>query len=167
MIHITEFTSDLIKHDKLNLDPSRNDHLRVTFHDSCNPARAMGLLDEPREIIKSVCNNFYEMPEDTIREKTFCCAGGSGLNTDEFMEMRMRGGLPRGNALRHVQEKHDVNMLATICAIDRATLPPLANYWAPGVDVTGVHELVANALVMKGEGKRETDLRGEDLPNVE
>lgn len=167
MIHITEFTSDLIRHNKLNLDPSRNDHLRVTFHDSCNPARAMGLLDEPRDIIKAVCNNFYEMPEDTIREKTFCCAGGSGLNTDEFMEMRMRGGLPRGNALRYVQEKHDVNMLATICAIDRATLPPLANYWAPGVDVTGVHELVANALVMKGEHKRTTDLRGEDLPNVE
>lgn len=167
MIHITEFTSDLIRHDKLNLDPSRNDHLNVTFHDSCNPARAMGLLDEPRDIIKAVCNNFYEMPEETIREKTFCCAGGSGLNTDEFMEMRMRGGLPRGNALRHVQEKYDVNMLATICAIDRATLPPLANYWAPGVDVTGVHELVANALVMKGEKKRETDLRGEDLPNVE
>ncbi len=41
MLHITEFTADLMKHKKLNLDPSRNDHLRVTFHDSCNPARGM------------------------------------------------------------------------------------------------------------------------------
>jgi len=167
MIHITEFTADLMKHNKLKLDPSRNDHLRVTFHDSCNPARAMGLLDEPRYVIKNVCNNFFEMPEDTIREKTFCCSGGSGLNTDEFMEMRMRGGLPRGNALRYVQEKHDVNMLATICAIDRATLPPLAKYWAPGVDVTGVHEMVANALVMEGEIPREVNLRQEPLPGAE
>jgi Fe-S oxidoreductase len=127
----------------------------------------MGLLDEPRYVIKNVCNNFVEMPEDTIREKTFCCAGGSGLNTDEFMEMRMRGGIGRGNALRHVQQKNDVNTLATICAIDRAPLPPLARYWAPGVEVYGVHELVANALVMTGEKPREVDLRQEPLPGME
>ena len=167
MVHITEFTADLIKHDKLRLDPSRNDHLRVTFHDSCNPARGMGLLEEPRYVIKNVCNNFFEMPEKTIREQTFCCAGGAGLNTDEIMEIRMRGGLPRGNALKYVQDKHDVNRMACICAIDRATLIPLADYWAPGVDISGVHELVANALVMKGEKKRTMDLRQEPLPGME
>ena len=167
MVHITEFTADLIKHDKLRLDPSRNDHLTVTFHDSCNPARAMGLLEEPREVIKAVCNNFYEMPENTIREQTFCCGAGSGLNTDEIMEIRMRGALPRGNALRYVQEKHGVDTLACICAIDRATLPPLADYWAPGVSVYGTHELVANALVMKGEKKRTVDIRQNDLPGME
>ena len=42
-------------------------------------------------------------------------------------------------------------------------LPPLANYWAPGVTVSGVHELVANALVMKGEQPRTMNLRQEDL----
>ncbi len=167
MVHITEFTADLIKHDKLRLDPSRNDHFRVTFHDSCNPARGMGLLEEPRYVLKNVCNNFFEMPEKTIREQTFCCAGGAGLNTDEIMEIRMRGGLPRGNALKYVQDKHEVNRMACICAIDRATLIPLADYWAPGVDISGVHELVANALVMKGEKKRTMDLRQEPLPGME
>ena len=33
----------------------------------------------------------------------------------------------------------------------------------PGVTVTGVHELLANALVMTGEKERTTDLRGEPL----
>jgi Fe-S oxidoreductase len=42
MVHITEFTADLIKNNKLKLDKSRNDNLKVTFHDSCNPARGMG-----------------------------------------------------------------------------------------------------------------------------
>ncbi len=167
MVHIAEFTADLIHHGKLNLDPARNDHLNVTFHDSCNPARAVGMFEEPRSILKAVCNNFFEMPENTIREQTFCCGAGAGLNTDEIMELRMRGGLPRGTALRYVRDKHDVNHLACMCAIDRATLPPLANYWAPGVGVSGLHELVANALVMKGEIQRTTDLRQEDLPNVE
>jgi len=167
MTHIVEFTADLIRHGKLKLDPSRNDKFRVTFHDSCNPARGMGLLEEPRYVIRNVCNNFFEMPPNTIREQTYCCGSGSGLNTDEYMEMRMRGGLPRANAVKHVHEQHRVNMLACICAIDRAVLPPLMDYWVPGVNVTGVHELVANALIMEGESERTTDLRGEPLLGFE
>jgi Fe-S oxidoreductase len=167
MTHIVEFTADLIKNNKLNLDPSRNDHLKVTFHDSCNTSRGMGILEEPRYVIKSVCNNFYEMPINTIREQTFCCGSGSGLNAGENMELRMRGGLPRANAVKYVHEKQGVNMLACICAIDRAVLPNLMEYWVPEVDVTGIHELVANALVFEGEKERTTDLRGEPLPGME
>ena len=65
--------------------------------------------------------------------------------------------------LEDVQEKNGVNWMSCVCAIDRATLPPLANYWAPGVTVSGLHELVANALVMKGEQPRTMNLRQEDL----
>lgn len=165
MIHITEFTADLIKHGKLKLDPTRNDHLKVTYHDSCNTSRGMGLLEEPRYIIKNTCNNFFEMPENTIREKTFCCGSGSGLNASENMEERMRGGFPRANAVKYVQDKYGVNMLANICAVDRAAFPALMDYWVPGVGVTGVHELIGNALVMEGEKERTLDLRGNDLPS--
>jgi len=139
----------------------------VTFHDSCNPARAVGLLEEPRHVLRTVCNHFHEMPENTIREQTFCCAGGAGLGNDENMEMRLRGGLARGNAVRHVRDAHGVNLLSCICAIDRATLPALVEYWAPGVGVSGVHELVGNALVMDGETPRTTDLRGDPLATTE
>jgi len=167
MIHIVEFTADLIKHGKLKLDPSQNDLLKVTFHDSCNPARAMGILEEPRYVLRNVCNHFHEMPENTIREKTFCCGGGAGLGTDENMEMRLRGGLPRGNAVRHVQQRHGVNRLLAMCAIDRATLTTVCDYWAPGVKVAGIHELVANALVMKGQKERTLNLRLEPINEVE
>jgi Fe-S oxidoreductase len=167
MVHVAEFTADLIKNNKLKLDPKRNDHLKVTWHDSCNTARGMGLLDEPRYVLKSVVNNFFEMPEDTIREKTFCCGSGSGLNASEDMDLRMKGGFPRANAVKYVHEHYGVNMVANVCAIDRATLPPLMDYWVPGVKVTGLHELVANALVMKGEKERTIDMRGEPLPGIE
>ena len=163
MVHISEFTADLIRNNKIKLDPRRNDHWRVTYHDSCNPARAMGLFEEPRYLLKNACNNFFEMPESTIRERTFCCGSGSGLGTDENLEARLRGGLPRANAVQYVHDKHGVNVLACMCAIDKATLVPLLEYWVPGVDVAGVHELVGNALVMKGEGERNTDLRGTPL----
>ncbi len=167
MVHIAEFTADLIRNKKLKLDPSRNDKHIVTFHDSCNPARGMGLFEEPRHILRNVCNHFYDMPESTIKEQTFCCGSGSGLNTEEIMDLRMRGGLPRANAVQHVHDKYGVNMLACVCAIDRAALPPLMNYWVPGVGVTGLHELVGNALIMEGEIERTLDLRQEPLKEEE
>ncbi|MFC1980759.1 sulfate reduction electron transfer complex DsrMKJOP subunit DsrK [Chloroflexota bacterium] len=167
MTHICEFTADLINNHKLKLDPSRNDKWKVTFHDSCNTARGMGILEEPRYIINNVCRHFHEMPENTIRERTFCCGSGAGLGSDENMEMRLRGGLPRANAVKYAHEKHGVNLLACICAIDKATLPPLLEYWVPGIEVAGVHELVGNALMMNGEKERTTDLRGEPLREVE
>ncbi len=167
MVHISEFTADLIHNNKLKLDKSRNDHRIVTFHDSCNPARGMGMLDEPRYILDNVCNNFYEMPENAIREQTFCCGSGTGLNTGEIMELRMRGGLPRANAVKHVRDKHGVNTLACVCAIDRATLSALNEYWTPEVEVCGISELVGNALIMEGEKEKEMGLRFEELAVAE
>ena len=167
MVHISEFLADAIKHGKLKFDKRRNDNLRVTFHDSCNTSRGMGILEEPRYIIKNVCNNFFEMPDGTTREYTFCCGSGSGIGAGEDMELRMRGGLPRANAVKHVRDKYDVNTLACICTIDRATLSVLMDYWNPGVKVAGVSELAANAMIMKGEKERETNLRGDPLPAVE
>jgi Fe-S oxidoreductase len=166
MVHVAEFTADLIKNNKLKLDPKRNDHLKVTWHDSCNVARGMGMLEEPRYVLKHVVNNFVEMPEDTIREKTFCCGSGTGLNASEDMELRMKGGFPRANAVKYVADHHGVNMLGNVCAIDRASLKALMEYWVPSVGVCGLHELVANALIMTGEKERTTDLRGEPLPSA-
>ena len=167
MIHVIEFVADLLKHNKLPIDKTRNDHLKVTFHDSCNPSRGMGFLEEPRYVINKICNNYFEMPEGTTREQTFCCGGGSGLNPGENEELRMMGGLPRANAVKYVHERHGVNMLANICAIDRATLSAAMDYWVPDVGVTGIHEMIGNALILPGEQERETDLRGEPLPGKE
>jgi hypothetical protein len=123
MVHIAEFTADLIKHGKLDLDPSRNDHKIVTFHDSCNPARGMGMLDEPRYVIKNVA---------TISTK--CRPTPSASRPSAAAPVR-RAERRRGHGTAHGRRpaagqcgqtrprKHGVNMLATICAIDRAALP--------------------------------------------
>ena len=71
------------------------DDMILTYHDSCNVARASRMGDKaggqfviPREVIKAVCNNFHDMSKDTIKEGTFCCGGGGGLLTDDLMELR-------------------------------------------------------------------------------
>ncbi len=165
MVHISEFTADLFKHGKLKVDPQRNAHIKLTFHDSCNTARGMGIFEEPRYIINQVLpeGHFFEMPPNTIREKTFCCGSSSGINANENMDIRMLGGLARANAVKYVAEKYGVNHLGCICALDRATLPTLMEYWVPGMEITGITEMVANALVFDDEIERTTDLRDRDL----
>ena len=60
----------------------------------------------PREVIKAVVNNYYDMAEETIGESTFCCGGGGGLLTDDLLEIRVKGALPRMEALNNVVQEH-------------------------------------------------------------
>ncbi|HQU15641.1 MAG: reductase [Chromatiales bacterium 21-64-14] len=154
--HICEFTYDLIKRGALTLDKSANDHRVVTFHDSCNVARGSRMGDMPggqfvipREIIKAVCNNFHDMDADTIGEGTFCCGGGGGLLTDDLMEVRVKGALPRMQALKHVVQEHGVTHMAAICAICKSQFSKVLPYYGFTMDqIIAVHQLVGDALVM-------------------
>jgi Fe-S oxidoreductase len=154
--HICEFTYDLIQRGALTLDKSANDHRRLTFHDSCNVARASRMGDMPggqfvipREIIKAVCNHFYDMAPDTIGEATFCCGGGGGLLTDDLMELRVKGALPRMSALKGVVEEHGVTHMAAICAICKSQFAKVLPYYGFEMDqIVSVHQLVSDAIVL-------------------
>jgi len=154
--HICEFTYNLIKEGKLKFDKSENDHMRLTFHDSCNVARGSrmgdfegGQLVIPREVIKACCNNFFDMEEDTTGEATFCCGGGGGLLTDDLMEIRVKGALPRMQALKHVVEENGVTHMAAICAICKSQFAKVMPYYGFTMDqVVSVHQLVSNAIIL-------------------
>lgn len=166
-IHILEFVAALIEHKKIVVDKSRNDKWIATYHDPCNVARGMGLIEEPRYMLRNVMNNFYDMPEHTIKDKTYCCGAGGGMLADELMDLRMRGVMPRMMAVRHVYRKYGVNILLTPCAIDKAQFPHALEYWKIPIEVGGPMEMVGNALVMTAFGEkpedRQFDLRGEPL----
>ena len=142
--HISQYIVDMLHKGAFNgrLDKSANDEYLVTYHDPCNSARAGYLIEEPREILRAVCNRFIEMPANTIRERTFCCGAGNGLLTDELMPIRMAGGKPRALAVKHT----GANYLATVCAICKAQLPESMHYWDVPVKVGGVIDLLACAL---------------------
>jgi len=153
-MHICEFTHDLIRRGALTLDKEANDHRIVTYHDSCNVARASrmgtrpgGQFDIPREIIRAVANNFVEMDPDTTRERTFCCGGGGGLLTDELLDLRVKGALPRMESLRKVADGSKVNFMATICAICKAQFTKVLPFYGFKMNmVGGVHQLVSTAI---------------------
>ncbi|MCX7673326.1 MAG: (Fe-S)-binding protein [Thiobacillaceae bacterium] len=153
-MHICEYTWDLIQKGVLKFNKSKNDHRIITFHDSCNVARASRMGNEPggqftipRNIIRAVANHFYDMDPNTIGESTFCCGGGGGLLTDDLMEVRVKGALPRMNAFNAVVKDHGVNFLALICAICKAQFTKVFPYY--GFDMSmvgGVHQLVSTAI---------------------
>jgi len=153
-MHICELTWDLIGRGALTFDKDANDHRVVTFHDSCNVARASRMGDEPggqfeipRAIIRAVTNKYVDMPRGTTREQTFCCGGGGGLLTDELLDLRVKGALPRMEALQQVVDTHGVNFMATICAICKAQFSKVLPYYGFKMGmVGGVHQLVSTAI---------------------
>lgn len=154
--HIAEFTLDLIERGGLKLDKSANDHRVVTFHDSCNVARGSrmgskpgGQFEIPRAIIRACCANFHDMADETIREKTFCCAGGGGLLTDELMDLRVKGAMPRAAALKALFDEKKVNTMAMICAICKAQFTKVLPYYdIPMETVASLSQLVSDAIVL-------------------
>jgi Fe-S oxidoreductase len=154
--HICEFTLDLINRGALKIDKSANDDFVVTFHDSCNVARASrmgsrpgGQYEIPRALIKAVCNKYVDMPEETIKEYTFCCGAGAGLLTDEIMQVRIQGVMPRMQALKQVMDSDNVNFFALICAICKAQFTAVfPKYGLPMDMVGGIHQLVGRAIVL-------------------
>ncbi len=171
--HICEYTNDLLKADEgkpdsekvLKIDKSLNDDMVLTFHDSCNVARATRMGTEPggqftipRNVIKAVCNNYVDMAPETTHELTFCCGGGGGLLTDDLIEIRVKGAKPRMDALQHVIEEHGVTNMAAICAICKAQFTKILPYYGMGMDmIVSVHQLVSNAIILTGQETEDDD----------
>ena len=156
--HILEFTWNEIQKGTLKFDKSQNDHIRLTYHDSCNVARATrmgdtpgGQFEIPRNVIKAVCNNYFDMADETIKEGTLCCGGGGGLLTDDLMDLRKKGASPRMTALQDVTEEHGVTHMAAICAICKTQFSKVMPAFGYDMDsVVSVHQLVSNAIILTG-----------------
>jgi len=157
--HVLEITEPALAEGKLNIDKSLNDDMTVTFHDSCNIARGSrmgskpgGQFEIPRNVIKAVCNNYVDMPAETIHDMTFCCGGGGGILTDDLMEVRVKGALPRMEALKYVTKNHGVTHMAAICAICKSQFTKVIPYYGFTMDqIVSVHQLVSNALILTGQ----------------
>jgi Fe-S oxidoreductase len=142
--HILELVCRVLRRGGITLDKSANDSATVTYHDPCNLARASGLMEEPREILRAVAGNFREMPANTIREKTFCCGGGGGMLSEELMDLRMKGAGPRIEAFK----ASGANCLATPCAICKAQLQAAFGHYKIEAAVVGVMDLLGKAIAL-------------------
>lgn len=154
--HICEVTHQLLKQGAIHLDPSKNAGVVVTYHDSCNVARGSSMGDSPggqltipRDLLRASVPKLVDMSKDTIGQSTFCCGGGGGLLTDDLIDVRVKGSLPRAQALQAVVSTDQVTHLVAICAICKTQLTSvLPHHNLSDVHVTSLHHLVGEALVL-------------------
>lgn len=115
----------------------------MTYHDPCNFGRNAGIFEEPRDLAKAVSADFRELTPN--REMNWCCGGGGGLiAAPEMQEIRMRGGYPKAEQLRQT----GAQWVVTACENCKTQLEELNEHYDLGVEIKGVVDLVADALIL-------------------
>ena len=77
------------------------------------------------------------------------------------MELRVKGAQPRMEALKRVTDEHQVTNIAAICAICKSQFAKTLPYYGFTMDqIVSVHQLVSNAIVLKGS-EQEAELDAE------
>jgi glycolate oxidase len=117
----------------------KNLGLKVTYHDPCNVARGMGMVDEPREILKQIGVEIIEM--ETSGKEAECCGGGGGLLvTDKPLAERM--------AKKRVNQALEtgVDTLVTLCPTCEFNIRNVANKNGGKLKVKNVLDLVWDAI---------------------
>jgi len=98
------------------------------------------------------------MDPNTTKEKTFCCGAGGGLLTDDLIELRIKGAMPRVQALKSVMDSGKVNFMAMICAICKAQFTKVLPEYGIDMEVVGgIHQLVSNAIILEGQKKPDSE----------
>lgn len=79
VLHILEVLDELRAQGRLNI---RDKEIRrLTYHDPCQVGRRGGVLEQPRNLLNLVAENFVDMPE--AGRMNWCCGAGGGVSTNE------------------------------------------------------------------------------------
>ncbi|HEY9149586.1 MAG TPA: (Fe-S)-binding protein, partial [Gammaproteobacteria bacterium] len=84
---------------------------------------------------------------------------------DDLMELRVKGAMPRMQALKTVVEEHGVTNLVAICAICKSQFAKTLPYHGFDMNsIVSLHQLVSNAIILSDAPKDddENDDDGDD-----
>ena len=79
VVHILELLDELRAAGRLRIDSKEAQ--RLTYHDPCQIARRGGVVEQPRNLMQMVAQDFAEMPEAGIMN--WCCGAGGGVSSNE------------------------------------------------------------------------------------
>ncbi len=141
--NILETLARLLREGRIRVRSDVFESQRITFHDACKLQRLGGLIEEPRFILKSLApETFVELQPN--REAQICCGGGGGVIANpEADEIRMKAFLPKVEQLEHVMP----DIVVTACSTCRLQFLDGTRYYNLDVDVRGITEMVAEALL--------------------
>jgi Fe-S oxidoreductase len=139
VIHHTHLINELVGAGKISLEVSK-DQYTVTFHDPCYLGRHNGILEAPREALKSTGVTTIEMPRN--ERKSFCCgAGGAQMWKEE------EPGAMRVSDARFKEAKETgANTVAVGCPFCMTMFSDAAKAEGGSVQIKDVAELVVEQM---------------------
>ncbi len=114
--------------------------IKAAYHDPCNLARGMNMVDEPRDILKQIGVELVEFPASGKQAE--CCGGGGGvLVTSKELSEKM--------AEKRVKQALDLNVdtLVTLCPTCELNLSNMARRNGNSLPVRNVLDLIYDAVV--------------------
>ncbi|MHA1551540.1 MAG: (Fe-S)-binding protein [Candidatus Heimdallarchaeaceae archaeon] len=140
---IVETVANLLEDKKIKLDKSKNPG-KFTFHDPCQHGRNAGIIEEPRVLLRAAVEDFVEM--EPHGAKNWCCGGGGGvIAVPDYDDTRRKGGKVKADQIKETQ----ATVLTTTCENCKTQIEDLNEYYDLGVEVEGVIDAVARALIYK------------------
>ena len=117
----------------------RNLNIKATYHDPCNVARGLDMVDEPRWLLNKIGVELKEM-EHTGKEAKCCGGGGGVLVTDKALSDKL--------AYNRVEEAAGTgaDYLVTLCPTCELNLKNAAEKHESKLKVKNVLDLVYEAL---------------------
>ena len=115
---------------------------RTTYHDPCNIARTGWIIEQPRVILRHICQDFVEMTPTGV--DNICCGGGGGtVSIDEIHEFRMFvGGKVKAEQIKATGAKYVV----TPCANCKKQIDEVLKAHKLETERTGLHDLMLKAI---------------------
>ncbi len=150
VINCMEYAYDAWKAGKLKLIRGAIKE-RTTYHDPCNIARTKWITEQPRELLKYICEDFVEMTPG--REENICCGGGGGtVSIDELRAYRTGvSGKAKAEQIRATGAHYCVGP----CANCKKQLKELMEDQQVDCEIVGLHDLLYKAIDYSDLKKRQ------------
>jgi Fe-S oxidoreductase len=140
VFHIIEVLDELRAAGRIKTEGKEDD--RLSLHDPCNLARKSGVIQQQRNLMDLVAENFVDLKEHGKYQ--WCCGAGGGVSSNERAEELKMTAFKRKKA--QIEEVAPERMV-TMCATCRTQLEEGLEAFNMEIPVVGLTEMIAEHLV--------------------
>lgn len=142
VFHIIEVLEELRAQGRIRTEGKEDD--RLSMHDPCNLARKSGVVQQQRNLMDLVAENFVDLKEHGKYQ--WCCGAGGGVSSNERAEELRIAAFKRKKAQI---EDVEPDRMVTMCATCRTQLEEGLEEFNMDIPVVGLTEMIAEHLVEK------------------
>jgi Fe-S oxidoreductase len=142
VFHIIEVLDELRASGRIRTEGKEMD--RLSMHDPCNLARKSGVIQQQRNLMDLVADNFVDLKEHGRYQ--WCCGAGGGVSSNErAAELKMTAFKRKKAQIEEVAPER----MVTMCATCRTQLEEGLEEFNMDIPVVGLTEMIAEHLVEK------------------